>query len=208
LENYFLDPDILAECFRPMEQDGSALRDMIAVRTILNELAKETLPYATALIVARKLRFSVGSLSMMPKLKDAKTAADLRALLVERAGAEVKRISDAVDAVMIEEEVDQTFAQLREKLIGDEMAWISDLPGKPIFAKFAARAGIEKGRLKSLYIAEARRRNFEPFQEIISIFATFSGRKLSAGTGQISLRKGKPRSKSKESRAAKSSRSR
>lgn len=194
LENYFLDPEILSACFVTMEEEGSWLRDADQIRAALNEIAVETLPYATALIVSRKLRFSVGNLSAMPTLKDARTAADLRRLFGEQIATEVQRISSAVDTLLVEREIDETFAALEATLNGSDMRWLTDLPGKPIFSKFAARANIEKGRLKTMYIAEARRRGFAPFKEIISIFASFSGRSADSGTGSISLRKSRPRS--------------
>ena len=191
LENYFLDPHILANCFSTMELDDSWLRDADKILAALNEIAVETLPYATALVVSRRLRFSVGNLSVMPSLNNAKTAADLRDLFRHRIGEEVERISTAVDALLVERELDATFTALEAQLGGSKMEWLKDLPGKPIFSKFAARAGIEKGRLKTMYMAEARRCDFAPFKDIIAIFASFSGSTGDTSSGPISLRKGK-----------------
>src|SRR5206468_11406253 len=67
LENYFLDENILAEVFREMEPNPSSwLRSRDQIGDAIRQIARQTIPYATALKVAATIRESIGNVDVMP----------------------------------------------------------------------------------------------------------------------------------------------
>lgn len=56
----------------------------------------------------------------------------------------------------------------------DDDVWKIEIPGKPLLAKFAARAGMHPARLRKLYLALAGRDRLGPFSEIYQIFDDFA----------------------------------
>jgi hypothetical protein len=52
-------------------------------------------------------------------------------------------------------------------------AWKKDIPGRQLFAKFAAVANIPLGRLKRAYLAAAPKSEEGSFAEIAEIFREF-----------------------------------
>jgi len=67
LENYFLNAEVIARMFVELEPPGSWLRDAAAIEQRLREIARESLSYATALIVSTQIRRRVGNVTLMPR---------------------------------------------------------------------------------------------------------------------------------------------
>ena len=82
LENYFLDENVIAKMFEPMEKDGSWLRCPEHIRAKLKEIASGLLSYAAALTVSSTLRQAVGSLDIMPSDCHGKNATELVQLIL------------------------------------------------------------------------------------------------------------------------------
>src|SRR5438105_3151682 len=67
LENYFLEEEVLAKVFEPMEPEDSWLRSPQQIRTTLREIARIQVPYAAALTTSSYFREQVGNVSVMAK---------------------------------------------------------------------------------------------------------------------------------------------
>jgi hypothetical protein len=172
LENYFLDPTILAEIFRNMEPEESWLRDSQAVAAKLREIAQSVIPYAVALNVSATIRRSVGNVSVMPKGVDpGQTAIDLALVVQGRIQSEMSRITDGLNANVAAALVHTEFGRLTKAVADDDPSWKADLPGRVILNKFAAAAGIQNGRLKQAYLNAANAD--ETFGDIVEIFQSF-----------------------------------
>lgn len=195
LENYFLNPRILAACFADMEPEVSWLRNEIAIAEKLQGFASDSICYATSLVVSQKLRFTAGNLSLMPKLSGVNNAGDLKKLFRERAQVELSRLNAVIEPSRIDAEIDSVYDDLNAKVLNGYDAWVVDFPGKLIFSRLCGAANIDKGRLKSLYISQARKGQFDCFDEIAQIFESFSDRKGLTKSGPIKLRKRAPRKK-------------
>jgi hypothetical protein len=108
----------------------------------------------------------------MPKgAAEAKDVGSLVALIKAKTSAELARVQGGLNEAEIERLTRDEFARLENAVKKDDPIWLSDLPGRPILNKFASLAGLQPGRLKQLFLANA-----EPdkhFGEIISIFESF-----------------------------------
>jgi predicted ATP-binding protein involved in virulence len=179
IENYFLDEDILAKIFQPMEAETSWLRDPEAINAKLRLLAKEIVPYAVALNVAAGLREAIGNIDVMPKGLGAQSSmSDVVEMIHGKANQELQRISSGLKLEGLQEAVQAEFSKLNTAIDGNQPAWKSEIPGRIIFNKFASAVGMKSGRLKLLYLKEAASTESNPFAEIIELFSAFTSPKL------------------------------
>ena len=172
LENYFLDERVLASCFEDQEPVSSWLRDEIAIAEKLNEIARAFLSYATALIVSRHLRLSVGNIDVMPKSCSDKSVDDLKGLMIGAQASERSRVCAALDDAATKIAIQETYQRLEASL--NDASWKAEIPGKPILSSFAGAAGIPLGRLKSLYISKNASHGMGAFQHIEEVFLEWS----------------------------------
>ena len=175
LENYFLDENIIAACFDQLEAPGSWLRDPAQVGARLKDIAESTLSYAAALRVAAVLRQACGNVDLMPKGAGQMTLDQLATTVVAIGKEEAVRVQEALDSNIIDSLVRRTAEHLRHALT-DPVQWKIDFPGRPIINQFAAVAGLEPGRMKTLYINTAGRLGTGVFDDIIEIFRGFAER--------------------------------
>lgn len=173
LENYFLEPAVLADCFADLESPGHWLRDPSQIRTRLKAIAEDVVPYAVALGVAAEVRLEFGNLSIMPKGIDGLPHSDMLTKLKERVAAEQARFGSVLEASHVESLADARYALLRNGLDNDDDVWLTELPGKQILSRFASAAGLQPSRLKTLYLDRASKAATNPFAEIIEVFAEF-----------------------------------
>ncbi|MDA9424017.1 AAA family ATPase [Bradyrhizobium sp. CCBAU 53380] len=175
LENYFLDEDVLAKAFAQIEPGGSPLREVAEVKRRILAIASTVIPYAVALNVTAVMRERVGNVSVMPKgAIEAKTAAELYALMERKLDSEVERVKVGLDKSLLNSLVSSEFERLTNAVTQDTSVWRANLPGRIILNKFASEAGLQVGRLKQLYLAHARAE--ETFKDIIDIFGGFRTR--------------------------------
>jgi hypothetical protein len=172
LENYFLEENVLAECFSDQEPEGSWLRDPAAIRSKLLEIAESYLSYATSLIVAKHVRLGVGNVSVMPRGCANKTVDELAGLILSKQVEEKIRLEGALDDNNTETLIKEVYSGLQQSLQSDE--WKRDIPGKQVLASFASSTNIPLGRLKSLYIAKNISGNLGAFNEIEQIFQSWA----------------------------------
>jgi len=174
LENYFLDPQVLASVFVDMEPEDSWLRDPSAIDAALRELARQYVGYATALFVSKAVRESMGNVDIMAKDCHGKTEDEVQLLISRALAEEQSRVRAALDVNSVAQHVSETYRRLDATLENAGAGWHDEIPGKPLLASFAGRAGINTGRLKSLYIAKADMVSRGPFEELIDVFGSFS----------------------------------
>ncbi|MBE3108898.1 MAG: ATP-binding protein [Acidobacteria bacterium] len=174
LENYFLDPNLLAACFASMVPEDSWLGSPEAVERRLQELATETLPYAVGLIVANEVRRGVGSIDIMPSGLVGQGLEDLSALFSRRVEEERTRTQANLEPDVVTRRVAQVYQDLLRAVSTKDPEWKVRLPGRPIFNRFAAAADIDPGRLKLLYLSEAKKQDFAVFTDILEIFSAFA----------------------------------
>ncbi len=174
LENYFLESSTLASCFEQMEEDDSWLRNPVEIDKILREIATEHIGYAAALIASKQVRNQAGNTNVMVKGAHAFTEEQLIESMIAKANQEHSRISKSLNQGNIQRHVEKTYSELDALLKTEGDEWKSYIPGKPVFAKFCAKANIPQGRLKTLYIQCAKESDSDPFLEIYEIFESFS----------------------------------
>ena len=172
LENFFLDSDLIAACFRTLESEGHWLRDPTMVEERLKALAREMVSYAAALIVSRKLRLEVGNIDVMTSSCHNRSAAELVALMSDKARTERERVAGNLTDSKIELLIRASVEELNSSL--SDGSWKVLIPGKQIVAKFCSAANIAVGRFINLYLAESEKRQYQQFEDIVSIFAKFS----------------------------------
>lgn len=172
LENYFLDEDVLAAVFRPMEAGDSWLVDPAKIRAKIAEIAKTVIPYAVALDVSAAVRQAAGNVSIMPKgLTGDMNAAQVGDALKVKASTERGRVQSGLEDAVIGKLVQERFGRIEAALSTDDPSWRTYIPGKIVFNKFAAAAGMQSGRLKQLYLANADLPVV--FKDVMEIFEAF-----------------------------------
>lgn len=174
LENFFLDPQILAKVFDRLERDDSPLRDPVAIESKLRELANNLVSYAAALLVSAQVRTAAGNVDIMPKRCHALGVEELKIAMATRAAEESKRVGLALDPSGIVAQVERIHRELIDQLRAADDAWKMIVPGKPLLNMFAKHANMQVGRLKQAYITEAAAAIHSPFDEIVQIFADFN----------------------------------
>lgn len=174
LENYFLEEAVWAKAFDALEAEESWLRSSDEIRRQLLELARQLVSYATALTVASQLRLAIGNVDAMPKACHGKSESQVAALLVAKAATESRRVVKVLDPSAIEVLTKRVFGDLTTSIVNDTENWKSDIPGKPLVNMFAAKAGIQVGRAKNMYINADRTDGFGSFKEVEEIFAAFN----------------------------------
>ena len=175
LENYFLSEQVLATVFARLEEpEQSWLRDPARLRDAMRELAKPLVSYGAALRVAHRLRVAAGNVDLMPRSCHGIGAEELAAAFEARREQEYLRLDSALSATSIREAVLREYQELSDALQSDDEAWKQLLPGRPILKSFAARAKVEIGMLKRLYIKCAQDHEDDPFADIRKIFADFA----------------------------------
>lgn len=174
LENYFLDPALLAACFAGMEPEGSWLRCSEKIERRLLELATETIPYAVSLIVANEIRRRVGSVDIMPSGVVGQGLEALSALLRQGVEEERTRTQANLEPDVIVQRATEVYQELETAVAANNPHWKLRIPGRPIFNRFAAAANMDPGRLKLLYLSEAAKQDFAVFADILEIFRQFA----------------------------------
>ena len=175
LENYFLDEHVLAAVFAHLEAPlGSWLREPARIRETVKELAGPFVSYGAALRVTHRLRMTAGNVDLMPKGCHGLSIEDLVGAFEARRSEERDRLDAALSATVIPETVRKEFMRLNDALVNDSETWKHDLPGRPILNTFAAKAGLDVGTLKRLYIKCAQKHEENPFSDIRNIFNGFA----------------------------------
>ena len=83
-------------------------------------------------------------------------------------------MDNALDPSVVGAWVETYFNRLSQSLQEDSEEWKNLIPGKPLFATFASKAGLTPSRAKTLYLNVALESEREPFSEIIDIFNEFA----------------------------------
>jgi hypothetical protein len=168
----------LAEVFVEMEQDPSSwLRSKDRIGDALREIARQAIPYATALKVAAAIRESTGNVDIMPGGIGG-SVADLVAGFTERVSLERQRVTNSLDVAAVESLCRDEFAKLETSIADGSGRWQRDIPGRMVLNRFASKAQIQVGRLKTLYLRHAQAANPDPFAEVRAIFRGFRGATL------------------------------
>jgi AAA15 family ATPase/GTPase len=174
LENYFLEESVIRAVFAEMEAGESWLLDEEAIGAELRRISLEAVPYAVALKVSAALREAVGNVDVMPKGIDATTTLDaLVSAFHSRATAEAARIGTSLSLPNIGALASQEHAALTDSLANNTHTWKKDIPGRIVLNKFAGRAQMKVGRLKTMYLRHAGRQPIDPFEEVRAIFRAF-----------------------------------
>lgn len=174
LENYFLDECVLAKVFSRMEAEGSWLLSAQDVKRKLKDIAASMIPYTVSLVVSSDFRRSIGNIDIMPKTVQGANADGLVHVVQQRASDELRRVGSKLDCGAVGEAVRLIIREVQASLEDPEDSWKKVIPGKQLFNRFAASAGIDPGRLKLLYLREVQETEGAAFQEIVDIFEAFA----------------------------------
>ncbi|KZB62881.1 hypothetical protein AUP42_02160 [Thalassospira lucentensis] len=174
LENYFLDSDLLAECFENIEDHGSWLRDAKEIERVLSEIAVSNVGYAVALKVAHTFRQLCGNVSIMPSGAHKLDRESLIRAMAGKAEEEKARTARSLELQFVRDEVAKTFDEFLASISDGTGDWKVNIPGKLILNTFCGRANIQIGRLKNLYLKSAQAQGLDVFADVIEIFDKFS----------------------------------
>ncbi len=174
LENYFLDAETISLCFKNMESDSHWLRSPSEIDRVLREIAAQHVSYAASLITSKHFRDRVGNIDVMVKGDHDANQEEFINKVVTRVSEERDRVQGSLKESDIKEFSLNTYQSLLEAVAQPGDGWKALIPGKPVLAKFCAKASIPIGRLKTLYIQNSAEAAVNPFVEIYEIFELFS----------------------------------
>lgn len=174
LENYFLDENVWAEAFAPMEPEDSWLRSPAKIRARLRADARDLVCYATALAATTHVRQLAGNVNIMPKDCHGKNSDEIAMLLENTASAETTRLGETLDVAKVRQFAAEYHERLVASLDADDDTWKDLTPGKPLLSRFAHAAGMQTARAKTAYVNTAERSASNPFSEILQIFQGFA----------------------------------
>ena len=174
LENYFLDAEILRECFVDREEGDSWLLSVQQIEERLRSIARGTLSYSVSLVVSKKIRDATGNVSVMPKGNHEMNVSTLVEAFSKKAVAERQRVATILDDDSVRQLIEDTYQKFEKLLATPSDDWKNEFPGKWIFSRFCNEAREEESRLKNLYIRKSREVDTNPFQEIVEIFSSFA----------------------------------
>ena len=174
LENYFLDAEILCQCFSGMADEDSWLHSVKDIEKRLREIARSQLGHAVSLVVSKELCDATGNLSVKPKGCHKMDIATLVDAFSEKAEAERQRFTTTLDDASVRQLVEDTYQKFENLLDSPGDAWKMKFPGKCVLFPFCGEAGVKENHLKNLYIQKSFEVDTNPFQEIIDIFSSFA----------------------------------
>jgi hypothetical protein len=157
-----------------MEPDDSWLRSPEKVNERLRTLAAETVPYAVALIVSHEIRRLVGNVDIMPRSLMGRPQEDLAAALAQKTEQERQRVLTRLDPGTASQQATLVYEELQQAVAANKDGWKARIPGRPVFNRFAAAANVDSGRLKLMYLAEAAKKDFAAFSDVLEIFQSFA----------------------------------
>ena len=174
LENYFLDAEILCQCFADREDEDSWLQSSEEIDIRLRKIAQNHFNHSVKIVVAKRIRDATGRVNLNPN--DIHNM-DRRALVhafSQKAADETERIAGALDKANVEKLANDTYRRFQSLLDNPSNDWKNEFPGKPIFSDFCSVAKEQQHRLINLYIQKSRDAESNPFQEIIDILSSFA----------------------------------
>ena len=174
LENYFLDAEILRQCFVDREDEDSWLLSVKKIDDRLRKIAKDALGYSVSLVVSKKIREAAGSVSIMPRGSHAMDVSTLVNAFSKKAAGERQRIAIELDDDSVRQLAKDTYRKFGNLLANQSDDWKNEFPGKQILSRFCKEAREDESRLKNLYIQKSQEADTNPFQEIIDIFSSFA----------------------------------
>lgn len=174
LENYFLDAEILCQCFVGREDEDSWLLSVKKIDDRLRKIARNALGYSVSLVVSKKIRDAVRNVSIKPKGSHEMDVSTLVDAFSKKAADERQRIANELDDDSVRKFVEDTYQKFEDLLAKPGDDWKKEFPGKPILSRFCNAAREDESRLKNLYILKAQKADTNPFQEIIDIFSSFA----------------------------------
>lgn len=174
LENYFLDEHVLATVFASLEPTDSWLVRPDAIRKTLRELAKDFIPYAVALDCATLVREQCGNVDLMPRDCQSKSLNELVDMFIDKANSESDRLTATLNVTNLRAILDKRWQELAAWVTSDDERWKHEIPGKPLLAQFASKAGLQQARLKKAYVDASLAASHDPFDEIFQIMSSFS----------------------------------
>jgi len=175
LENYFLEEDVIAELFRPLESEDSWLCSPQQIRACLMSIAKEYISYSAALITSAHFREKVGNIDILPKGCHSKTIEELQQLMSESVEKERTRFNAAVTEDVIKQFTSETMRSLQASFDTDK--WKELIPGRTVLKVFCSSryANFDFGRFKVGYLKAASDGKIsDPFSSVKAIFREFS----------------------------------
>jgi hypothetical protein len=172
LENYFLEPAVIADVFREFTSTGHWLRDTEQVHRQLVTLASELIPVAVNLWLGTQVRSYIGEIDISLKGVNGKDLDWFRKELRPRLQTELHRVSSHLDSAFVESEVEHRWKQLQDSLTTAD-DWKMEFPGKILLSQFCSKAEMNRGYFLTSYLSVARRDGFQVFREILDIFDDF-----------------------------------
>lgn len=169
IENYFLDPALMAETLKVLKHDKSWSEQKI--KESLEEIAYEKLSYAVHLRVSSKMR-QAGEPDISIKLDSVKSQSEFLAKVLLKSTAELARYGQNLEAENVEALVSSTWTEL-EKSIPDG-TWNTLFPGKQALAQFCSRVGSSPSDFKNVFLTIAEKENFACFSEIDGVFGRWN----------------------------------
>ena len=129
LENYFLDAEILRQCFADREDEDSWLLSVKQIEDLLRQIARSQLGHAVSLVVSKKIRDAAGNVDAKPKNCHEMDCTTLVDAFSKEAETEKKRVASALDNACVRQLVEDTYQEFEDLLASSWRCLEKQIPG-------------------------------------------------------------------------------
>lgn len=171
VENYFLDPEVLAMVADRLYLDGTR-RDAESIQAALQEAAESSINAAVMLCVKEYVRMN-GAVACpsLPRRGDV-TLDDVCAELVQQVRSNADQVASEFAADEFESAVERERRALERSLT--DGSWVDRFPGKPVLGHFCGQFfGVDANRVRQAYVDLAMERKAEALQDVVDMLRAF-----------------------------------
>ena len=170
LENYFLQPDLIAQAMKPLCKKGDDRMNPNYIRQVIFEIAGGLLSLAVQARIVSEVRYGIGNVDVGAKGIGDLSCDQLAEAIAGKASAEKMRVGSKIDRESLTTRVKQVYGEYEDILSkGDMDKLLVSFPGKPIFPSVAQRLDVSSSDLRNLIKTAAKGNETEVFKDICDI---------------------------------------
>lgn len=170
LENYFLEPTLIAEAMKPLCKKGDDRTNPDYIRQAVFEMAEKLIPLTVQARIVSEIRHCIGNVDVSAKGIGDLSHDQLAEAIVTKASEEIMRVGSNINRGSLAPRVEQVYNEYKEILARKDMdKLLACFPGKPIFFSLSQRLRVSPSDLRNLIKAAAKGKEIEVFKDICDI---------------------------------------
>ncbi len=170
LENYFLEPNLIAEAMKPLCKNGDKRMDPEYIRRIIFGKAKKHISLAVQARIVSEVRNNIGNVDVNAKGIDNLSCDQLIEAIAGKALDEIKRVESNINRDSLMPRITQIYEEYNDIVNREDVdKLLVYFPGKSIFSSVAHELNVSPSDLRNLIKAAAKGNEIEIFKDICEI---------------------------------------